>query len=217
MCGIVSAVSLAANIVPILIESLRKLEYRGYDSARIAVLNGAGVQRVRTASRSPAFTVWSRSRANTATVARCLTPTNSSSPSRYPFETADTPAALRHAKDLGHTRTLAICNVPESAIVRECALRVITRAGPEIGVAPTKAFSTQLAVLFLLTLVVGKERRSELAAKFAFASASSGQLCREMIKNQGLTAITQGESRTGNPGSPRLKRQEPWKGRLASH
>ena len=73
-------------------------------------------------------------------------------------ETADTLAALRHAKDLGHTRTLAICNVPESAIVRECALRFITRAGPEIGVASTKAFTTQLAALFLLTLVAGKLR-----------------------------------------------------------
>ena len=73
-------------------------------------------------------------------------------------ETADTLAALRHSKDLGHTRTLAICNVPESAIVRECVLRFITRAGPEIGVASTKAFTTQLAALFLLTLVVGKLR-----------------------------------------------------------
>ena len=71
-------------------------------------------------------------------------------------ETADTLAALRHAKDLGHTRTLAICNVPESAIVRECALRFITRAGPEIGVASTKAFTTQLAALFQLTVVLGK-------------------------------------------------------------
>ena len=71
-------------------------------------------------------------------------------------ETADTLAALRHAKSLGQTKTLAICNVPESAIVRECALRFITRAGPEIGVASTKAFTTQLAALFLLTLVVAK-------------------------------------------------------------
>lgn len=73
-------------------------------------------------------------------------------------ETADTLAALRHAKALGQTRTLAICNVPESAIVRECALRFITRAGPEIGVASTKAFTTQLAALFLLTLVMAKVR-----------------------------------------------------------
>ena len=73
-------------------------------------------------------------------------------------ETADTLAALRHAKALGHARTLAICNVPESAIVRESALRFITRAGPEIGVASTKAFTTQLAALFLLTLVLAKLR-----------------------------------------------------------
>ena len=71
-------------------------------------------------------------------------------------ETADTLAALRHAKSLGQTKTLAICNVPESAIVRECALRFITRAGPEIGVASTKAFTTQLAALFVLTLVMTK-------------------------------------------------------------
>jgi glucosamine--fructose-6-phosphate aminotransferase (isomerizing) len=73
-------------------------------------------------------------------------------------ETADTLAALRHAKELGQGKTLAICNVPESAIVRECALRFITRAGPEIGVASTKAFTTQLAALFLLTLVMAKAK-----------------------------------------------------------
>ena len=73
-------------------------------------------------------------------------------------ETADTLAALRHAKSLGQMKTLAICNVPESAIVRESALRFITRAGPEIGVASTKAFTTQLAALFLLTLVMAKVR-----------------------------------------------------------
>jgi glutamine---fructose-6-phosphate transaminase (isomerizing) len=73
-------------------------------------------------------------------------------------ETADTLAALRHAKALGQNLTLAICNVPESAVVRECSLRFITRAGPEIGVASTKAFTTQLAALFLLTLVIAKQR-----------------------------------------------------------
>ncbi len=73
-------------------------------------------------------------------------------------ETADTLAALRHSKTLGQNKTLAICNVPESAIVRECSLRFITRAGPEIGVASTKAFTTQLAALFLLTLVMAKVR-----------------------------------------------------------
>ena len=84
-------------------------------------------------------------------------------------ETADTLAALRHAKALGQQKTLAICNVPESAIVRECALRFITRAGPEIGVASTKAFTTQLAALFLLTLVVAKVRgRLDAACEAAF-------------------------------------------------
>jgi len=73
-------------------------------------------------------------------------------------ETADTQAALNHAKAQGHFDTLAICNVPESALVRLCKLRMLTRAGPEIGVASTKAFTTQLAALFLLTLVLAKQR-----------------------------------------------------------
>jgi len=73
-------------------------------------------------------------------------------------ETADTQAALSHAKSKGHGHTLAICNVPESALVRLCKLRMLTRAGPEIGVASTKAFTTQLAALFLLTLVLAKQR-----------------------------------------------------------
>ena len=73
-------------------------------------------------------------------------------------ETADTQAALNHAKAHGHIHTLAICNVPESALVRLCKLRLLTRAGPEIGVASTKAFTTQLAALFLLTLVLAKQR-----------------------------------------------------------
>ena len=73
-------------------------------------------------------------------------------------ETADTLAALNHAKVTGHAHTLAICNVPESAIIRQSKLRFLTRAGPEIGVASTKAFTTQLAALFLLTLVLAKLR-----------------------------------------------------------
>jgi len=73
-------------------------------------------------------------------------------------ETADTLAALNHAKATGHQHTLAICNVPESAIIRQSKLRFLTRAGPEIGVASTKAFTTQLAGLFLLTLVLAKLR-----------------------------------------------------------
>jgi glucosamine--fructose-6-phosphate aminotransferase (isomerizing) len=73
-------------------------------------------------------------------------------------ETADTQAALNHAKTQGHVHTLAICNVAESALVRLCKLRMMTRAGPEIGVASTKAFTTQLAALFLLSLVLAKQR-----------------------------------------------------------
>ncbi len=71
-------------------------------------------------------------------------------------ETADTLAALRHAKDLGMTNTMTICNVSTSAMVRECQLAYITRAGVEIGVASTKAFTTQLTALFLLALTLAK-------------------------------------------------------------
>ncbi|MQY51936.1 glutamine--fructose-6-phosphate transaminase (isomerizing) [Rhodocyclus tenuis] len=72
-------------------------------------------------------------------------------------ETADTLAALQHARAHGMPHTLAICNAPESSLVRETALRFITRAGPEIGVASTKAFTTQLAALYLLTLTLAKQ------------------------------------------------------------
>ncbi|WP_431475432.1 glutamine--fructose-6-phosphate transaminase (isomerizing) [Massilia eburnea] len=67
-------------------------------------------------------------------------------------ETADTIAALKHARSLGMEHTLTICNVSTSAMVRECKLAYITRAGVEVGVASTKAFTTQLSALFLLTL-----------------------------------------------------------------
>ena len=73
-------------------------------------------------------------------------------------ETADTLAALRHARSLGMEQTLTICNVATSAMVRECKLAYITRAGVEIGVASTKAFTTQLAGLFLLTLALAQAR-----------------------------------------------------------
>ena len=73
-------------------------------------------------------------------------------------ETADTLAALRHAQSLGMTHTLTVCNVATSAMVRECELAYITRAGIEIGVASTKAFTAQLAGLFLLTLALAKGR-----------------------------------------------------------
>ncbi len=71
-------------------------------------------------------------------------------------ETADTLAALRHAKQAGYLTTLAICNVPESSVVREADLVLMTRAGPEIGVASTKAFTTQLVSLQLLLLELAR-------------------------------------------------------------
>ncbi|MDH4480079.1 MAG: glutamine--fructose-6-phosphate transaminase (isomerizing) [Rhodoferax sp.] len=73
-------------------------------------------------------------------------------------ETADTLAALRHAQGLGMLHTLTICNVATSAMVRECKLAYVTRAGTEIGVASTKAFTTQLAALFLLTLALAQTK-----------------------------------------------------------
>jgi glucosamine--fructose-6-phosphate aminotransferase (isomerizing) len=73
-------------------------------------------------------------------------------------ETADTLAALQHAMSLGQERTLTICNVAESALVRQSKLRFLTRAGPEIGVASTKAFTTQLTALVLLTMTLAKLR-----------------------------------------------------------
>ncbi|OZI21304.1 glutamine--fructose-6-phosphate transaminase (isomerizing) [Bordetella genomosp. 9] len=71
-------------------------------------------------------------------------------------ETADTLAALKHARSLGMENTLTICNVATSAMVRECKLNFITRAGVEIGVASTKAFTTQLTALFMLTLALAQ-------------------------------------------------------------
>ncbi len=72
-------------------------------------------------------------------------------------ETADTLAALRHAKELGHTKTLAICNVATSAMMRETLWKFQTKAGTEIGVASTKAFTTQLVGLYFLALVLAKK------------------------------------------------------------
>ena len=73
-------------------------------------------------------------------------------------ETADTLAALREAKGLGYKATLAICNVPESSLVRESDLVMMTRAGPEIGVASTKAFTTQLTALLLTVLAAARSK-----------------------------------------------------------
>ncbi len=82
-------------------------------------------------------------------------------------ETADTLAALKHARSLGQPHTLTICNGATSAMVRECKLHFLTRAGVEIGVASTKAFTTQLVALFLLTLTLAQQRGRLSAAQEA--------------------------------------------------
>ncbi len=71
-------------------------------------------------------------------------------------ETIDTLSALHHAREIGFTRSLTICNVAESSMVRDCDLSLLTHAGPEIGVASTKAFTTQLTALLLLTIALGR-------------------------------------------------------------
>ena len=77
-------------------------------------------------------------------------------------ETADTLAALRLAKEAGYLGTIAICNVPESSLVRESDLVMLTRAGPEIGVASTKAFTTQLAALAMLVIALVQRKADEM-------------------------------------------------------
>ena len=85
-------------------------------------------------------------------------------------ETADTLAALRLAKELGYMSTLTICNVPGSSLVRESDLAYMTKAGAEIGVASTKAFTTQLTAFLLLTLALGRHNDLEEKAQQAIIS-----------------------------------------------
>ena len=86
-------------------------------------------------------------------------------------ETADTLAALRLAHTLGYRATLAICNAPQSSLVRESHLSILTEAGPEIGVASTKAFTTQLVALMLLTAVLAKRSGADRAHEGAIVTA----------------------------------------------
>jgi glutamine---fructose-6-phosphate transaminase (isomerizing) len=85
-------------------------------------------------------------------------------------ETADTLAAMRESRRRGYLGTLAICNVPESSVVREADLKLMTRAGPEIGVASTKAFTTQLAALALLCLQLAARRGMDEARRTALCA-----------------------------------------------
>jgi glucosamine--fructose-6-phosphate aminotransferase (isomerizing) len=91
-------------------------------------------------------------------------------------ETADTLAALRHARDSGYLANLVICNVPESSIVREAELVLMTRAGLEIGVASTKAFTTQLVALQLLVLVLAQMKGQVAASRIATWTRELNQL-----------------------------------------
>jgi glucosamine--fructose-6-phosphate aminotransferase (isomerizing) len=98
-------------------------------------------------------------------------------------ETADTLAALEHARKMGYAATLAICNVPESSLIRASRLRFLTRAGPEIGVASTKAFTTQLAALVLFVMVMARlrgrltpEREAELLQALRHLPAAMGKV-----------------------------------------
>ncbi len=105
-------------------------------------------------------------------------------------ETADTLAALRLAKTLGYTSTLAICNVAQSSLVRESDLALMTQAGPEIGVASTKAFTTQLAALLILTVVLGR-RHGLSAAEEESIVAALHQLPQKMEETLALDASIQ--------------------------
>ncbi len=93
-------------------------------------------------------------------------------------ETADTLAALLEAKRLGAKYSLSICNVPESSLVRESDLVLMTRAGPEIGVASTKAFTTQLVTLMLLVIALGR--------RFALSAEKEAQITSELFQLPGL-------------------------------
>ena len=98
-------------------------------------------------------------------------------------ETADTLAALRGARDMGYGPSLGIVNAPESSLVRESDLTLMTRAGPEIGVASTKAFTTQLTALMLLVLVLGRRHKlsSELEAEIVEQLQTLPQMCEKTL------------------------------------
>lgn len=89
-------------------------------------------------------------------------------------ETADTLAALRLAKEIGYKASLTVCNVPGSSLVRESDLAVMTNAGAEIGVASTKAFTTQLVALLMLTVALGKQKGMTAETQKQIVSALSG-------------------------------------------
>jgi len=99
-------------------------------------------------------------------------------------ETADTLAALRYGKEKGYLSTLTVCNVPTSALPRESDYSIFTNAGPEIGVASTKAFTTQLAALMLLALSLAKSRNKnpKLRTRVITAMRSLSDTINETLK-----------------------------------
>ncbi len=99
-------------------------------------------------------------------------------------ETADTLAALQMVKKLGYLGSLAICNVPESSMVREADAHLLTNAGPEIGVASTKAFTTQLTalLLFVATLAKTKHPDSDITKKIVMALNQCPDLIADVLK-----------------------------------
>jgi glucosamine--fructose-6-phosphate aminotransferase (isomerizing) len=103
-------------------------------------------------------------------------------------ETADTLAALRLARELGYRGTLAVCNVPESSLVRESDLVLLTHAGPEIGVASTKAFTTQLVALLLLVAALGRCRGThpDVEARIVAALRALPGECERILELDGI-------------------------------
>ncbi len=109
-------------------------------------------------------------------------------------ETADTLAALREARSRGFAHALAICNVPESSLTRESELVLMTRAGPEIGVASTKAFTTQLVALMLLTIALGRHHGMSEATELELVAALEslpGKINAVLELNEGIAALAE--------------------------
>ena len=109
-------------------------------------------------------------------------------------ETADTLAALREARSRGFAHALAICNVPESSLTRESELVLMTRAGPEIGVASTKAFTTQLVALMLLTIALGRHHGMSEATELELVAALEslpGKINAVLELNDGIAALAE--------------------------
>lgn len=109
-------------------------------------------------------------------------------------ETADTLAALRLAKEIGYKASLSICNVPGSSLVRESDLAVMTNAGAEIGVASTKAFTTQLVALLMLTAALGKQKGMSDAVQKQIVTALSSlptKLEESLLMSEGIEKLAE--------------------------